>query len=85
MIIAKEKKQYKLSYKDAELKYIKQGEKTVDNEKNEDLEMAVEAGKTVAGDTAARRPWHKPAVRRIDIKRTMNGSGPGFDGGTSHA
>ena len=47
----------------------------MDNEKNKDLAMAFEDGKTAAGDTVARRPWHKPAVRRIDIKRTMNNFG----------
>ena len=52
----------------------------MDNEKNKDLGMAFEAGEPVAGDTAVRRPWHKPAVTRIDIKRTMQGGNSENDG-----
>ncbi len=52
----------------------------MDNEKNKGVAMTSGTGKAVAGDSVTRRPWHKPTVMRIDLKRTMVGDGSAADG-----
>lgn len=47
--------------------------KTMKNEKNKSVEMTSHAGETVAENDASYRPWHKPSVKRICIKRTLAG------------
>jgi hypothetical protein len=39
-----------------------------------------EKTETKAADGTARRPWWKPYIARIEIKRTMIGSGSPVDG-----
>ncbi len=55
----------------------------MDNEKKKKLAMTFEEGKTVSGDIVTRRPWHKPVIKRINIKRTMFGEASLSDGGLS--
>ncbi len=51
----------------------------MNNEKNKSITITSEASETVAGDESSRRPWHKPIVKRIDVKRTMFNLGSGAD------
>lgn len=52
---------------------------TMDNEKDKDAATAAGNGET--GDTASRRAWSKPAITRIEMKRTLGGLGSLADGG----
>lgn len=56
----------------------------MNNEKNKSVEITSNAGETVAGDEAVHRPWHKPTVKRIDMKRTMFSLGSGADSVSVH-
>lgn len=52
----------------------------MDTGKNKSAAMTSEAGEIVAGDEDTRRPWHKPPVTRIEMKRTLAGGGSFVDG-----
>lgn len=51
----------------------------MNNEKSKSIVITFEAGKTVVGDEVARRPWHKPTIKRIDLQMTMFRLGSGTD------
>lgn len=57
---------------------ITEEEETMDNEKSKGA--SITAGARETGDSGSRRIWSKPIVTRIDIKRTMVGTGSLNDG-----
>ena len=52
----------------------------MENEKDKSTAMTSGKSGTVSQETVGRRPWHKPTVTRIDMKKTMAGFGSGTDG-----
>lgn len=52
----------------------------MENEKDKSTAMISEKNGTVSPDAIERRPWHKPAVTRIDMKKTLSGEGSADDG-----
>lgn len=52
----------------------------MNEEKSESASIISLAGETAAVDEHIRRPWHKPPITRIEIKRTMLGTGSLNDG-----
>lgn len=57
----------------------------MENEKDKGIAMSSENNGTVSRDSAERRTWHKPAVTRIEMKKTLNGESSGSDGTLSTA
>ncbi len=51
----------------------------MDTEKNKNPAVTSGEGESVSGYPVSRRPWRKPMVNRIDIKRTMASGGSGGD------
>ena len=51
----------------------------MENEKNKGTAMTSEKSGTVSQEMVGRRPWHKPTVTRIDLKKTMSNAGSGGD------
>lgn len=57
----------------------------MENEKDKSTAMTSENNRTVSPDAAERRPWHKPTITRIDMKKTLSGEASGADGVVSTA
>ncbi|MCC6545287.1 MAG: hypothetical protein IT392_12455 [Nitrospirae bacterium] len=55
----------------------------MENEKDKSTAITSEKSGTVSPDTDDRRPWHKPSVTRIDMKKTLLGSNSNSDGALS--
>ena len=55
----------------------------MNNEKNKSVELPFETGKTFVKDKAIGRPWHKPCVKRIDMKMTAQRAASATDGTTT--